>query len=193
MRGQGKTNYLKSRLLPVSPLLIVDIRNEYRHVTGFRSIGDFVRLMMHDPRISQNEKRQYRFCFQTKRDYVRLFNLLCAVTNSTIVLDEADALCSCRDFLSPIQDLFLGSRNNNISMIFVGKRPFLIPILIRSQAEEYVIFKTEERRDIEYLTTRVKADLPKDPSRLSRGEAIVWKDGEKAKLQSFQLFSGGTL
>ncbi len=119
---------------------------------------------------------------------MKLFSLLNAVTNSTVVVDEADAILSYRDFQQPLINVFLGSRNNNLNMIFVSKRPFLIPILFRSQADEFVIFGTEEEKDIAYLTKRIRTEFPKDPFKLSVGEAIVWNHGDKPVVRQFSKF-----
>ena len=190
MRGRGKTNYLKNRLLDVSPLFIVDIRNEYSHIPSFRNFAEFLLFAMNYLQSPSLEKKmQYRFAFSSMQEYVKLFYLLSGVSNCTLVIDEADAIFSERKFSQPLQNIFLGSRNNNVSMIFVGKRPFLLPILIRSQADEYIIFGIEEERDINYLENRIRKDFPIPPEKLQMGHFIIAKQGEKPTLHRVSKFS----
>jgi len=141
--------------------------------------------------VNRNEDiktRQMRFTFDTQREYIALFNTMQGFRNCTIVIDEADSIFQIRDFSVPLINVFLGSRNNNVNMYFVGKRPFLLPIVIRSQADEYVIFGVNEERDIQYLSARLRQQFPKDPYKLERGEAIMFKDGEVPKLIHPPLF-----
>ncbi len=105
------------------------------------------------------------------------------------MIDEADALFSDRHFSAALTDVFLGSRNNNVTMIFVGKRPFLIPILVRSQTDKFTIFRTDEKRDLQYLEGRIKT-FPKDPSTLKLGEAIISEQDKEPYLQQFERFKG---
>lgn len=178
MRGRGKTNYLKSRLDTVHNLFIVDIRNEYQHISAFTKFSDFMLYVLntyHNENLSNgnNHLPRYRFTFQSQQEYIKLFQVFSSFQNCTIVIDEADSIFSVRHFCNPLINVFLGSRNNNINMIFVAKRPFLIPILVRSQADEYVIFGTRESRDIDYLESRIQKQFPKNPFHLNLGEAIL--------------------
>lgn len=132
---------------------------------------------------------QKRFAFSTRREYVRLFEIMESFRNCTIVFDEADALFTIRDFETPLINVFLGSRNNNVTLIYVGKRPFLIPIFVRSQVDEYIIFCTEEKRDIDYLSNRLRATFPKDPFKLQQGEAIIFRSGKPPILEKFRKFT----
>lgn len=194
-RGSGKTNYLKQRIANLSPLFIIDIRNEYSHITTFRTFHEFLYWLAALGKFfqPQGKKIQYRFTFSNTEDYKKLFFLMAAFRNCTILWDEADALFSSRHFERPMEDVFLGSRNNNANMIYVAKRPFLIPILVRSQADEFVIFKTEEERDIDYLSKRLRKAFPKNPFDLQMGEAILFKSGTTPTVHQFPKFSGCSL
>jgi len=193
MRGKGKTNYLKNRLGSVSPLFIIDIRNEYTQFRVFKSYGEFLTFAMNLLKGNGNhpEKMQYRFAFSSMQEYVKLFYLLAGFSNCTIVVDEADAIFSEKKFVQPLLNVFLGSRNNGINMIFVGKRPFLIPIFVRSQADEYVIFGIEEANDIRYLEHRTRIAFPKPPEKLERGEAIIYRQGGKPELVRVPKYKEG--
>lgn len=133
---------------------------------------------------------QYRFVFSTQRELLILFKFMQHFRNCTIIIDEADALYSDNKFKQALNDIFLGSRNNNVTMIFVGKRPFLIPILVRSQADKFKIFFTEEKRDIDYLEGRIQKTFPKEPNKLKRGEAIILEQGKEPRLFQYDKFEG---
>lgn len=172
MRGSGKTNYLKGRMASIRPLFVIDIRNEYPHLTTFTSSRDFAKFILNPN--GHGSPQQIRFSLGNQKDYLSIFYLLQDVKNATILFDEADALFQYQPFEQPLIDIFLGSRNYNNNLIYATKRPFLLPIVIRSQADEFVIFKTMEKRDILYLSERV-AQFPKEPRNLRIGEALVWR------------------
>ena len=204
MRGRGKTNYVKNKLYleKITPAYIIDIRNEFNHIPAFTSLNNFLMWVLGKRDLRDRKyikfpidsnyytEGQFRFVFNTQSEWVGLFKTLTKFRNSLIVVDEADALFTVNDFKKPLQDVFLGSRNNNVSMIFVGKRPSLIPIIVRSQADKFVIFCVEEEWDIQYLTKRIKQTFPKDVYKLEKGEAIVWESGEKPYVEQFDKFKG---
>lgn len=197
MRGRGKTNYLKGRIYEgkVTPLYVIDIRDEWKHIPAFRDLNSFIYYLMRRENfdIKQSEfslEGQYRFNFQRKTEYERLFHLMCGFKNCTIIIDEADALFSDRKFERGLTDVMLGSRNNRANLIFAGKRPFLIPIVVRSQVDKFIVFQIEEQRDIDYITKRVRSTIPKDPYNLVQGEAIIFETGEKPVIQKFPKFVG---
>ena len=201
MRGKGKTNYIKWKLLDISPLYVVDIRNEFKHIPAFITLNHFL-YWLNDKRnpkylkyppahlLEFHRENQFRFTFNTSSEWEALFKLMSKFRNCTIVYDEADALFTNRKFERPLIDVSLGARNNNVSLFFIGKRPSLIPIMVRSQADTFVIFCVEEEYDIRYLEKRVKSNFPKDAYKLERGEAIVFKSGEKPMLVQFDKFRG---
>lgn len=159
-------------------MFVIDIRNEYTHIPAFRKYADFMKAVCNRSLTG----KQFRFSFDTQKEYALLFQTMCNFRNCTIVVDEADALFQVRDFEKGLINVFLGSRNLNVTLYFVGKRPFLIPVIVRSQADEYVIFAIGEERDITYLEGRVRKEFPKSPYDLKQGEAIIFKEGEPPKL-----------
>lgn len=193
MRGYGKTNFVKNYINEASPLFILDIRNEYSHIRAFTDIRQFQIYTYNRTYIlrhTQNDREQWRFAFNTLSEYVRIVSLMNYFQRCTIVVDEADSLFQIRQMETGLVNLLLGSRNNRVDLIFNTKRPFLIPIAVRSQCDEYFIFRTREKRDISYLLDRFKTDLPKQPDRLVRGECLhVDGDSETTVIQ-IPLFKG---
>src|SRR5882724_3827991 len=194
-RGSGKTNAAMGELRQVSPLFAIAIRsNDWTWMQTFTSFSDFVYWAASRPRIGKG--MQVRFQFGKMDDYILLFQSMAqSFQNSTIVVDEADALYSVPKFVQPLNDLFLGSRNNNLNLYYMSKRPFLVPVLIRSQVDRFVIFCTEEKRDVDYLSTRTRQQFPKDPFHLAVGEAIVLKKEGQAwvpRMQKFPKFSNSS-
>lgn len=194
MRGSGKTNGAKTELLRVSPLFVVDIRKDYTHLPiQFFTHKDFM-LWVHSNQLKlQKPGLQIRFHFTEKEELTSLFYSMKYFQNCTIVIDEADALFTVKDWEKPLTDVFLGSRNNNINLYFMTKRPSLLPILVRSQADRFVVFCTEEQWDIDYLSKRLRKAFPKDPFRLSVGEAIVLKQGQEPALHHYPKFLATTV
>lgn len=201
MRGKGKTNYEKNKLLDITPAYVIDIRNEFKHIPAFITFKHFQYWLMDKSNQQKYVKMplnksyykegQYRFTFNTVEELSQLFKLMLHFRNCYIVFDEADALFKINGKISrQIENVFLGSRNNNVSLTFIGKRPSLIPILVRSQADRFVIFCVEEEWDINYLEKRVKTSFPKDVFKLERGEAIVFDSGEKPRIEIYDKFIG---
>lgn len=195
MRGSGKTNGAKTELKTVSPLFVVDIRKDYTHLPiQFFSHRDFM-LWVQSNQVAMNsqpnkmpKRVQIRFHFTEKDDLTALFYSMKYFQNCTIVIDEADAIFTVTDWQKPLTDVFLGSRNNNINLYFMTKRPSLLPILVRSQADRFVVFCTEEQWDIDYLSKRLRKQFPKDPFKLAMGEAIILKQGEQPFLHKYPKF-----
>lgn len=192
MRGSGKTNAAMGELRQVTPLFAIAIRsNDWTWMRSFSSFNDFVYWAA-----TQRSYKglQIRFQFNKQEDYILLFQSMAeSFQNSTIVVDEADALYSVPKFERPLNDLFLGSRNNNLNLYYMSKRPFLVPVIVRSQVDRFVIFQTEEKRDVEYLAQRTRAAFPKDPFKLSVGEAIIIKTGQPPVIHRFPKFSTTTV
>lgn len=189
MRGSGKTNSMKGDLRECPNLFIVDIRDEYGHIPAIHSYPEFVRFAVSHHAGNGNGKLQLRINYSTRSDYVRTFHLFASLANCTILVDEADAIFSDKKFEDALVNVFLGSRNNKVNMYFAAKRPFLLPILVRSQADKYVIFRTEEERDINYLEGRIRKEFPKAPHTLNTGEAIIASEGQAPFLKRFPKFS----
>lgn len=176
----------------------MDIRNEFKHIPCFTSLNVFLHWFykrnntyVKFPSDRQYYKEgQYRFCFNNQKEWEELFKMFSSFRNCTIVYDESDALFTVRKFERPIIDMFLGARNNNVSTIFIAKRPFLIPIFVRSQTDTFTIFCIEEENDINYLSKRVKSTFPKNVYELERGESIQFQSGEKPVVQIHDRFIG---
>lgn len=192
---------LKLYETPITPAYIVDIRNEFKHIPAFISYTHFLYYLNDKKNQSRYIKSpvikgyyhegQLRFCFNSTEELLKLFRVMLHFRNCTIVFDEADALFNINSKIKKsLEDVFLGSRNNNVSSFFIGKRPSLIPILVRSQADKFTIFCVEEEYDIRYFENRVKQSFPKDIFKLERGEAVLVEHGEKPRVETFERFAG---
>lgn len=194
MRGQGKTNAAMVELHNTSPLFAVSLRPKdwtWINLT-FHSYNEFVYWAV--SRSSNMKRMQVRFQFQKMDEYIQLFNTMAeSFQNSTIVIDEADAFYSVSKFEGPLNNLFLGSRNMNLNLYYMVKRPTLIPVLVRSQVDRFIVFRTEEKWDVDYLSSRTRQVFPKDPFKLDVGEAIILLQGqERGTLHKFPKFSNSS-
>lgn len=192
MRGQGKTNFVKGFVSDAMPLFITDIRNEYSHIKPFYDLRQFNTYTYNRTYIlnKTGNKEQWRFAFNTMPEYIKIISYMNYFQRCTIVIDEADSLFQIHKLEEPLMNLLLGSRNNKVDLIFNTKRPFLVPIAVRSQCDEYYIFRTKEQRDITYLQDRLKASFPKEPDKLERGECIHLVDDAEPELLKIPLFTG---
>lgn len=196
MRGQGKTNFVKGYIEDASPLFIIDIRNEYQHIRPMVDMKQFYVYICNRIYINRktgNNKEQWRFAFNRLDEYLGLIKLMNHFQRCTIVVDEADSLFQIRKLEDSLVNLMLGSRNNKVDLIFNTKRPFLLPIAVRSQCDEFFIFRTKELRDITYLEDRMKTQFPKNVYDLQRGECIHLKDDSDPTVEQIPLFKGEPL
>lgn len=196
MRGYGKTNFVKGFVNEASPLFIVDIRNEYDHIRPFTDMRQFQVYTYNRTYINRkinNPKEHWRFAFNTMPEYTKIISYMNYFQRCTIVVDEADSLFQIHKLEEPLMNLLLGSRNNKVDLIFNTKRPFLVPIAVRSQCDEYFIFRTRESRDITYLQDRLKTTFPKEPDKLERGECVHLVGDSEPEVLKIPLFTGEKL
>jgi hypothetical protein len=128
-------------------------------------------------------------------DYIKLFNALNNFQNTTLVVDEADALYNYGKFEQPLMNLSLGCRNNKVNLIFNCKRPFLLPIFIRTQADKIFVFQTHEQRDIKWLEDKTPHGLPKSPRKLGQGDCFIITVGTTNNVETkhYDKFHGATM
>ena len=184
-KGSGKTNAIKSETDDLSSVYFIDIRNEYNHVRKARTQQEFVRdlVAFQHGRISINKISRVSFSFSNRREYVELLKLMNGFQNTNIVIDEADTLFQDKKLEQPLVDLMLGARNNNVNLYYASKRPFLIPISVRSQADAFLVFRTKETRDVRYLEDKAPQGFPKDPRKLAQGQCLIIVDGEEEAIE----------
>jgi len=193
MRGYGKTNFVKEFTQDSTPLFIIDIRNEYSHIKAFNDMRQFQIYICNRSYFKTkfgNNKEQWRFAFSTLNEYQQLIKLMNYFQRCCIIVDEADSLFQTKKLEDSLMNLLLGSRNNKVDLIFNTKRPFLIPIAVRSQCDEYFIFRTKEKRDIDYLQDRLNTTFPKSPFDLKRGECVHIEGDKEPTVLQIPLFKG---
>ena len=142
VKGSGKTNSIKIDTANLDTCFFVDIRDEYDHVPKVHSFDEFIKMIMQVRmgRLEESKIHKLAFNFRDMDDYIKLFNALNSFQNTTLVVDEADALYNYGKFEQPLMNLSLGCRNNKVNLIFSCKRPFLLPIFIRTQADRIFVF-----------------------------------------------------
>lgn len=194
IKGSGKTNGIKIDTMNLSSCYFVDIRDEYNHVPKVRSFNEFITLIMkvRSGRLEEKEITKLAFNFRDMDDYIKLFNALNSFQNTTLVIDEADALYNYGKFEQPLMNLSLGCRNNKVNLIFSCKRPFLLPIFIRTQADKIFVFQTHEARDITWLEDKTPHGLPKTPRKLGQGECFIITVGTTNTIETkrYEAFHG---
>lgn len=184
-KGSGKTNAIKTETHDSEFLYIIDIRNEYNHVRKITNEQEFIRDLVayQHGRVPKERISRIAFSFGTRRDYVRILELMKGFTNCTIIVDEADTMFQDKKIESHLVDVMLGARNNNVNLWYASKRPFLIPIAVRSQADIFLVFRTKEPRDYQYIQDRISIPFPKDTRSLQQGECLVIVDGSEESIE----------
>lgn len=194
IKGSGKTNSIKIDTLKYESCYYVDIRDEYGHVPKVHSFDEFIILVMkvRHGKLEERDIRRLAFNFRDMDDYIKLFNAMNCFQNTTLVVDEADALYNYGKFEIPLMNLTLGCRNNKVNLIFSCKRPFLLPIFVRTQVDRIFVFQTHEHRDISWLEDKTPHGFPKSPRKLSQGECYVITVGTTNNIENkrYEAFKG---
>lgn len=175
IKGSGKTNSIKVDTAKLDTCYFIDIRDEYDHVPKVYSIDEFVKISMavRHGQVEESRVRKIAFNFKNLEDYITLFQLMNSFKKTTIVIDESDALYNYPKFERALMNLTLGCRNNQIDLMYSCKRPFLLPIFIRSQADKVTVFQTFEARDIRWLEDKTPHGLPFSPKKLKQGDCFI--------------------
>lgn len=192
-KGSGKTNAVKTETDKLNSCYFVDIRNEYNHVPKYTDKIKFIQALVayQHNRIPGEKITKASLTFHNRTDYIEIFQLMKGFGNTNIVFDEADTLFQDRKMEPALIDVMLGARNNNVNLFYCTKRPFLIPIAVRSQADVFLVFRTKEKRDVDYLEANLPNDstFPIPPRNLKQGQCIIISDGtEEVEVRQYDKY-----
>lgn len=158
-KGSGKSFYANRISYDLERVIIADSLNEYKGGHIFLSYDEFS-LRIFD----LIERKKFRIIckFSLTDDYDQLFDICFKFYNFTLLIDEADLYGSSHVIMPTFRRLISYGRHRAINLILISRRPYDLHPLIRSQTDEWIIFKTTEERDLGFI-----ADLGIDPEKIS--------------------------
>lgn len=162
-RGSGKTTYIKTVVQSVPRVLIWDWRGEYDYQPV--ELKDIVSLFR-SPSFQRTYRPDYHSNLSEQFELLAhcILHMDCA-RNFLFVVDEAYMVCP------NLQELSLGklirlTRPKTIDLMYSSQRPTLIPGILRSEADEFVVFKLINPQDVQIVTQIFGPDAGKQAQNL---------------------------
>ena len=185
-RGSGKSLLAKHLISKTNRLVIYDIMSEYIDGVTF---DDTIRsgLVEFWRQVYQGDFRIIYRPLNPKREIDWLAEAVFALGNLTFVVEEIDSVCTSFDMPRPIQAIVQRGRHRNIEMIGVTPAPFGIHRDLTRQAKSIYIFKTNEPRDIQYLSRLLGEGIETKLAALEQYQFVNWSDdNEKLRVGRLQ-------
>lgn len=178
-KGSGKTTEARRRVRAADRRIIIDPMFEYTEgviVESFDALAAYVRpLRLH----------RYAIVLRTldDDDVHRTIELATAgspeapaLPGVTLLIDEADRLCSAVSITEGMRRLFNYGRHFGVSVIAVARRPRAVHRDVTANADVIVIGQTQEPRDLDYLAEFVGEAGASRATELAPHEFVVWPD-----------------
>ena len=150
--GFGKTYLARILLASEMRALIVDQRDEYEGTPFY----DFDQMADH-----VSVAPRFRAVWKGGMDFTdAIFHLAFALTNVTVVLEEAD-LVECEGWYR--EAIYRGRMPARISILAIAQRPHLLSPDLRSQATDIYAFNNSEPSALQWLKIPFGDDAEKFP------------------------------
>lgn len=149
-KGSGKSEITKNHIIPYcpTPIFIYDRLSEYKDGVIYTDLDIFVEDLIEE----KNESGVYIIrpdsddMEEAFLKMVRLYHRPC-----TLVVEEADMLCTTARINEDIEYFIKYGRHFDINLVFISRRPAEINRLMTSQSDFIITFRQTEGRDIDYL------------------------------------------
>lgn len=113
--------------------------------------------------------------------FIYLCEAVWAKGNTLFIIDEADSvmLSSNAKYLPPvIQNILSRSRHRNLHVMMAVRRPYEVAATVRGFAEQFIVFQTWLKRDIEAIEDTIGIDAP-NLRALENGEFYILPEPKK--------------
>jgi hypothetical protein len=145
MKGSGKSSLIKMELLQnYSRVLIVDFRDEYAETNALpvSSLDEIAKIM--------KKYAVYRMRLTNDAIFPDVAEFCYKIGNLCLVIEEIPRVLptSNEKLTGPLADIVFRGRHSNIDLIGATQRSSMININLRSQADEFCIFRQLERQDV---------------------------------------------
>ena len=189
-RGSGKSVLTKYLVRDTKRLVVYDIMSEY--INGVTFDDTTTDILVHFWR--QVYREDFRVIYRplkSKEEIVWLAEAIFALGALTFVVEEIDSICTSFDMPVAMQAIIQRGRHKDIELIGVTPAPFGIHRDLTRQAKGIYIFKTNEPRDIQYLTRLLGGAVEAKLAALEQYQFIHWTDSQilrVGKLQDDTIF-----
>ncbi len=143
-KGAGKSFYA-NQLVKKEPAVIIDPLNEYRGGIYFFNYEEFEKF---DFAIGVFK---IILKFKDDEDYSSAFAKVFEVGNCLLLVEEADLFAQSQNIDSNLRKILRYGRHRNIDQIYISRRPYELNRLVTAMADEIVVFRINEQRDLEFL------------------------------------------
>lgn len=122
---------------------------------------------------------RFRLIYRPTSD-VEEFDEVCDLAykcgNLVFVAEELDLFCPPRQLTPGIRHILKRGRHADITFIGVTQRPYGIDRIVTAMCNEVYVFKTDEPRDIQYLSERLGEGIAEKIAALGEYEYVLQKD-----------------
>ena len=127
--GQGKSFFIKNRLLP-------QFAQQSKNIFIWDKNGEY--NPEHDYKLNINNWKKF------ERNREALIRNICDLQNSLILVDEAATVFNKRSFSQEFEEKMIGARHDNVIIIVVYHSLSAIPEYMVQYLDRLVLFKTHE-------------------------------------------------
>lgn len=150
--GSGKTVFAERMLRGQKRVIIIDYQHDeaFDHYEIITSLSE-----LRAATVSYNE---FNIVFRGKKDvdYYAAIDYITEVRNVVILLDELSVYAPVRETPESIKELFFRGRRKGQVLIWTAQRAYTVSLDVRSVTHTFVVFQTQEERDLRYLQIEKK-------------------------------------
>lgn len=184
-RGSGKSVLTQHLIRDAKRLVVYDIMTEYVQGVTFddTDISELVEFWR------QVYRQSFRIIYrplEAKAEIDWLARAVFALGDLTFVIEEIDSICTSFDMPVGMQAIIQRGRHRNIELIGVTPAPFGIHRDLTRQAKSIYIFKTNEPRDIQYLSRLLGEAIEARLAALEQYEFVHWNDTGTVRVGKLQ-------
>ena len=176
MRGNGKTEKVKSLVRDIPRVLIVDYKHEHTNGVIFNDLEQLKAFWL------AVYTRRFRLIYRPQRgdpesfvdDLAELSALTAKCGDMTLVVEEMNILFDGRKPPPEFNQLIFAGRTPGIELIGVAQRPRGFGRDISSQAKEFYVFYTREPDDVTYFRQYLGKEASESIQKLEQFHYLKW-------------------
>lgn len=181
-RGQGKTTYIKRKILYMEPrILIYDHMAEFRGLKGLETVNTVEECILY---LKGHQTGFCRVVLSTTTANPEEFDLVCkipfAFKDIVFVCDEIDTFAGAIWPPENFKKLIHFGRHAGCSFVGIARRPANVARDFTSQAKRYTCFRQTEPADLKFLRS-VVGPRAEDLRNLPPYHYLAFEDGKILK------------
>lgn len=180
-KGSGKSTLVRAIMMEFPRVFVLDTLGsegapEFEVVTGLQAGVDAIVDAVH--------RERFRISLRSAStdDLLAMVPVIETVPDCLLVVDEASFFCSPNFLPDELSSVLRYGRHNEISQIYVARRPSEIHREVTAAADLVITFQHHEPRDLAYFKAIGGEEFSEKVRSLPRFRTAVWGDLSKAPL-----------